>query len=84
MWDGGTMHKGDPIREAVAASEGRLWLERLPPHTPELMPMEQIWTWLKYDRLCNFAPTNGQALNGGIIRELEPLRADQGRLRNFL
>ena len=31
VWDGGSMHKGDPIRELLAREAGRLWLERLPP-----------------------------------------------------
>jgi len=83
IWDGGNMHQGPPIREAVAASAGRLCLERLPPHTPELMPLEQVWAWLKYDQLCNFAPADARRLDRAINRELEPIRADQERLRNF-
>jgi transposase len=83
IWDGGNMHKGPPIREAVAASGGRLILERLPPHTPELMPLEQVWAWLKYDRLYNYAPEDAQRLNRTIVRELDPIRTDQKRLKNF-
>ena len=83
IWDGGTMHKGDPINELVRDSEGRLDLERLPAHAPMLNPMEQVWTWLKYDRLCNFPPQDAHHLNEAVIRELDPLRDDQQRLRNF-
>jgi hypothetical protein len=83
VWDGGTTHKGDPIRRAVAESGGRLDLEVLPPHAPELMPVEQVWTWLKYDRLCNFAPTDARELDAAIRRELDAVRDDQERLRNF-
>jgi putative transposase len=83
IWDGGTMHKGDPINELVGESKGRLDLERLPAHAAVLMPMEQVWTWLKYDRLCNFPPRDAQHLNEAIIHELEPIRDDQQRLRNF-
>src|SRR4051794_18531238 len=39
VWDGGSMHKGDPINERVEEAEGRLTLERLPAHAPELMPV---------------------------------------------
>jgi transposase len=83
IWDGGNMHKGPPIREAATGSAGRLSLERLPPHSPELMPVEQVWAWLKYDRLCNFAPRDARALDEAIKRELDPIRADQERLRSF-
>jgi len=83
IWDSGTMHKGDPIKELIAQSKRRLALETLPAHAPMLNPVEQVWTWLKYDRLCNFAAQDAHDLNEAIIRELDPIRDDQHRLRNF-
>jgi len=83
IWDGGSMHKGGPISELVAQSKGRLVLEPLPAHAPKLNPVEQVWAWLKYSRLCNFAPQDAHDLNEAIIRELDPIRDDQPRLRNF-
>ena len=47
LWDGGSMHKGDPVDDLVALWEGKLHLEPTPPNAPELMPPEQLWTWLK-------------------------------------
>lgn len=83
IWDGGPMHKGHPIKDLVEGSGGRLDLEPLPAHAPELMPVEQLWTWLKYSRLCNFAPEDARQLNEVVIRELEAIREDQERLSNF-
>jgi transposase len=83
IWDGGSMHKGGPISELLAQSKGRLDLEPLPPHAPMLNPVEQVWTWLKYSRLCNFAPQDALDLNAAVIRELDPIREDQERLLNF-
>jgi DDE superfamily endonuclease len=83
LWDGGTMHKGGPIREVVEQSRGRLDIEPMPPHAPELMPVEFLWRWLKYDRLCNFAPWDALHLNGAVVRELDPIREDQQLLRGF-
>jgi hypothetical protein len=83
IWDGGSMHKGGPISELVAQSGGRLDLERLPAHAPMLNPVEQVWTWLKYGRLCNFAPQDAHQLNKAVIRELDAIREDQDCLRNF-
>jgi transposase len=83
IWDGGSMHKGGPIRELVAQSKGRLDLEPLPAHAPKLNPVEQVWTWLKYGRLCNFAPQDAFDLNEAVIRELDTIQVDQERLRNF-
>ena len=82
-WDGGTMHQGGPIRELVGQSRGRLGLEPLPPQAPELMPVEQVWKWLKYDRLCNFAPRDAHHLNEAVVRELETAREDQELLRSL-
>lgn len=83
LWDRGSMHKGDPINELVAQSEGRLDLEPLPAHAPKLNPVEQVWTWLKYGRRCNFPPQDAHHLEEVIIGELDAIREDQGRLRNF-
>jgi transposase len=83
VWDGGPMHRGDPIRELLAESGGRVDLERLPPYAPELMPVEQVWTWLKYGRLSNWAPADARELASAAERELSSIRDDQRRLRNF-
>ena len=83
LWDRGTMHKGDPINALLAEFAGRLYLEPLPAHAPKLNPLEQVWTWLKYSRLCNFPPRDAQQLNDVVVRELDPIREDQARLQAF-
>jgi putative transposase len=83
VWDRGTMHKGGPINDLVERTEGRLILERLPPYAPRLNPVEQVWTWLKYSRLNNFAAQDARQLNDAVVRELDAIRYDQQRLRNF-
>lgn len=83
IWDGGTMHKGDPIRTLVSQSHGRLAIERLPPHAPELMPVEFLWRWLKYGRLCNFTPHDARDLNAAIVRELDRVQDNHVLLASF-
>ncbi len=83
IWDGGSMHQGDPITDLVEESGGQLELERLPSHAPELMPLEQVWSWLKYSRLCNFAPCGAADLEEAVLRELAVAREDQELLRSF-
>jgi hypothetical protein len=51
VWDGGSMHRGDPIRQLVGHFTDRLSLDDLPPWAPMLCPVEPLWGWLKYDRL---------------------------------
>lgn len=83
VWDGGNMHKGDPIREAVERFQPRLSLESLPPYAPTLNPIEPLWSWLKYSRLCNAAPANAVELNRNVKRELRRIADDQEFLRNM-
>jgi transposase len=84
LWDGGPMHKGDPIRAVVNESRGRLDIEPLPAHAPELMPVEFLWRWLKYGRLCNFTPRDANHLNNAVVCELDAIRDNQGLLSSFL
>ncbi len=83
MWDCGNMHKGPPIRELVDQAQGRLAIEPVPPYSPELMPVEFLWSWLKYGRLCNFAPRDAARLNEVIAGELDPIQEDQELLQSF-
>jgi putative transposase len=83
IWNGGTMHKGDPIRALVQRSKGAVVIEPMPPQGAELMPVEQLWAWLKYGQLCNFAPENAGQLRGIVRGILGRVRKDQNRLRGF-
>jgi len=84
LWDGGTMHKGDPIRALVDHFADRLCLERFPPYAPELNPVEFLWSWLKYSRLNNFAPRDAIQLNERVVAELTAIQSDQGLLESFV
>jgi transposase len=83
VWDRGNMHRGDPLRELVEQSQGRLDLEPLPSNSPELMPVEQLWKCLKYGRLCNFAPRDAIDLNLRVVHEMEAIGKDQRLLHSF-
>ena len=83
VWDGGTMHKGEPIRELEAQFADRLSLERLPPFAPTLNPVEALWSWLKYSRLNNFAPRDPAELDGRVVAELSAVRTDQAFPRSL-
>jgi len=82
VWDGGPMHKGDAIR-AVLRDFSRLSLERLPPYTPELNPVEYLWNHLKYGVLSNFMPDDLLHLNRVLKQRLRRARTSSPRLRSF-
>ena len=81
VWDGGSMHKGDPIQRLTDHFVDRLCLESLPPWAPMLNPTEPLWGWLKYDRLCNYAPHDAAELDGRVVAELAAVKDDQQFLR---
>jgi transposase len=83
VWDGGPMHKGDPVRQIQNACSDRITLERLPPYAPMLNPVEPLWSWLKYGRLSNFAPRNALELNQRVFAELIEVRRNQEFLRGL-
>ncbi len=81
VWDGGPMHKGDPIRQTEEVFSDRITLERLPPYAPMLNPVEPLWSWLKYGRLSNFAARDAADLNQRVFAELIEVRRSQEFLR---
>jgi transposase len=83
VWDGGPIHRGEALRCLLAKEAGRLSLETLPPYAPELNPVEPAWSWLKYSRLCNFAPQDAQELHAAVLREMNSLTRDQSLLQGF-
>ena len=82
VWDGGPMHKGDAIR-AVLHDFPRLTLEKLPPYTPELNPVEYLWNHLKYGALPNFMPDDIFHLDGVLKQRLRRAQQSAHRLRSF-
>jgi hypothetical protein len=83
LWDGGTMHRGEPIRELLNGHGSRLHLERLPPYAPMMNPVESLWSWLKYGQLCNFAPSDANELNTAVVKQLRHAVRNQQRLVSF-
>ena len=83
LWDGGPMHKGEPSRALLGRCAGHLTLERLPAYAPMLNPVEPLWSWLKYGRLCNFAPHDARELDHRIKSELRTVQRSQRHLQNL-
>ena len=83
LWDGGTMHNGAPIHRLTDQFAHRLCLEALPSWASMLNPTEPLWGWLKYDRLCNYAPHDAAELNGMVVAELAEVKDNQQFLRGL-
>jgi transposase len=84
LHDGGNMHRGEPVDALLSDVPRLVGFESLPPYAPELDPVEELWDWLKYDELPNFAPRDVAHLDRVINQKLYALHRDQARLRTFL
>ena len=82
VWDGGPNHKGEPIR-AVLHRYPRLRLERLPAYSPELNPVEWLWSYLKYGKLANFVPAGVSHLDDVVLGHLIDSKFQQSLLRQL-
>lgn len=80
--DGGSMHKGDVMRE-LCGHFPRLDLNLLPPYAPELNPTEQLWNFEKDKELANYVPHNVKELDTTMAERLERIKHNQERLRSF-
>jgi transposase len=82
LWDGGPNHKGEPIRD-VLRRYGRLHVERLPAYSPELNPVECVWSYLKYGKLANFVPGNVSHLDDVVLEHLIDSKFTPGLLHRL-
>jgi transposase len=67
IWDGGPIHRGQPVRDLLAeVGRERLQVERLPGYAPDLNPDEGIWAYLKRVELRNTCCQNLAALRDAL------------------
>lgn len=65
------------------ARHRRLVVEAFPPYAPELNPVDNVWSYVKYNRLPNYAARNLYDLRQRITRELCRLQKRPDLLRSF-
>lgn len=82
LWDRGTMHQGEPIRELLR-EQPRLSIVYLPPYCPDFNPVEYLWAYLKYGQLANFTPDNVEAIEAAVRQHLEATESNPPLLRGF-
>jgi transposase len=82
VWDLGNPHKHHLVRAWIARhpSWHVVWF---PPYAPELNPAEQLWTYLKYGRLANFAPDAVDDIRHAVTRERRRLARRPTLRRNL-
>lgn len=76
IWDGAPIHRGQPVKDCLAAGAARrLRLVALPGDAPDLNPLHQgIWQQLKHVELANVCCTNPQHLRQEFRHAVARLR----------
>jgi transposase len=82
VWDRGPMHHGQSMRD-LREQCSRLEIEYLPPYAPDLNPVEQLWSYLKWGRLSNYSVQDAAELDDLAHNELADISIDRKRLRSF-
>jgi transposase len=74
LWDGAPIHRSLLVENHVAATRGRLVVERLPAYAPELNPVEYMWGHLKHHEIANLIATQAWELSLEATAALRRMR----------
>ena len=75
IMDGASWHQ-----EYLDDSFDNLSIIRLPPYSPELNPIEQVWSWLRQNEIANRCFTDYEDIVGKCSRAWNSFRADTNRV----
>jgi transposase len=82
IWDSIPIHSANPVR-AFLASHRKTVVEPFPLYAPELNPVDNLWGYVKYDRLANCTLRNLDELRKTVTVELRRLQRRSDLLESF-
>lgn len=82
IWDGATIHKNEQIKSFLRRKKGRIHLQTLPAYSPELNPVELLWSQLKRE-LKNQVYLNMTDLADAVLAKVEELRNNYKLISSF-
>lgn len=82
VWDGAAIHRSQAVKGFLKERPGRVHLERLPAYSPQLNPVELVWSYLK-GRMKNKAFRNLEELTAALLAEVKQLEADPELVQAF-
>lgn len=79
---GAAIHRSQAVKAQLSRKPGRIHLERLPAYSPELNPVELLWSHLKRS-LKNHVFTSLEQLQVAVLDQVERLQADPKLVTSF-
>ena len=84
IWDGATTHRSKEVKEILRnKANGRIHLEMLPSHGPQLNVDEQAHGYIKQHKLANSFFPNAKELLNAVIKEYKWLKNQKWLIHNF-
>jgi transposase len=84
IWDGASTHRSKEVKHFLSTkAKGRIHLEILPSHSPELNADEQAHGYIKQNRLANDLFLTVDQLEKAVITEYEWLKTQGWLIHNF-
>ena len=65
IWDGAPYHRAKLVKQAASCLD--INLEPLPPYSPDFMPVEHLWQWLREDLTYHICYESKQDLIDAVI-----------------
>jgi len=85
IWDNAPSHHSKTVKEFLdkqSKENPRIWLENIPPYSPELNPIEQLWACVK-KRLANQFVKTTKELKKNVTKILEEIQNDKELILSF-
>ena len=83
VWDGASIHKGQPVKDFLQHNPGIIHLEALPPYCPQLNAIELLWDYLKCHKLKNRIFLNLDDLQTAVEYALHEIADDPELICSF-
>lgn len=81
--DGHPVHRSRAVKKFVESTQGRLELHFLPPYSPEVNPVEQVWNHAKNHRVGKQLITGPDQLKRLVLSALRSLQRRAKIIRGF-
>lgn len=82
IWDGAAIHRSKAVKQFLRERPGRIHLERLPAYSPELNPVELVWSQLK-GNLKNRVFPSLEELTIAVLEQAERLENEPELVKAF-
>jgi transposase len=83
IWDGHPTHKSKKVKGCIASFEGRLEVFLLPPYSPDLNPIEQLWNHTKGNGVGRKVKSGPDQLKTAVINRLRSLQKLQWKIASL-